>query len=248
MAELMVVVALGVLLLFAMQQAVTTQRRYWAAQGGASARHEAVRIAMAVLTGALREASLARGDVVILAPSRIRARMPLGLAQVCGTDLTGGRLGLVRAEGRWAALAGDSILVPRAGGWTAEAVTALSGPTVQVPCVPVGGTVASLGRPALDAMTGAAARPFRSVVFELALDAGAPWLFRVDGAQRDAVAGPLDATAGFTAWYENAAGAVVATPASAARVVVRVVTAPASGTPAGSRRDTVTLSFGGRNR
>ena len=203
---------------------------------------------MAVLTGALREANLANGDVVILAPSRIRARMPLGLAQACGTDLTGGRLGLVRAEGRWAALAGDSVLVLRTGGWTAEALTALSGPTVQVPCVPVGGTVVSLGRPALDALPGAAARPFRSVVFELALDAGAPWLFRVDGAQRDALAGPLDATAGFRAWYEDARGAVVAAPASAVRVVVRVVTAPTSGSAAGSRRDTVTLSFGGRNR
>jgi len=248
MAELMVVVALGALLLFAMQQAVMTQRRYWSAQGAASQRHESVRVAMAVLTGVLREANLANGDAVILAPGRIRARMPLGLAQVCGTDLAGDRLGLVAAEGHWAALAGDSVLVRRSGGWTAEAVTALSGPVAQVPCVAAGGSVARLGRPALDALPGAAARPFRSVVFELALDGGAPWLFRVDGAQRDALAGPLDATAGFRAWYEDASGAVVAAPASAVRVVVRVVTAPASGSAAGSRRDTVTLSFGGRNR
>jgi hypothetical protein len=174
--------------------------------------------------------------------------MPLGLAQVCGTDLTGDRLGLVAAEGRWAAGPGDSVLVQRAGGWSAEAVTALSAPTAQVPCVPAGGTVARLGRPALDALPGAAARPFRSVVFELAPDAGAAWLVRVDGAQRDALAGPLHPAAGFSAWYEDAAGAVTANPAAAARVVVRVVTAPVSGAGYGSRQDTVTLSFGGRRR
>ncbi|MHB1192175.1 MAG: hypothetical protein ACYC6F_03935 [Longimicrobiales bacterium] len=248
MAELMVVVALGALLIFAMQQAVMTQRRYWSAQDAASQRHESVRVAMAVLTGVLREANLANGDAVILAPDRIRARMPLGLAQVCGTDVAGDRLGLVAAEGRWATLAGDSVLVRRSGGWTAEALTAISGPVPQVPCVSAGGSVARLGRPALDALPGAAARPFRSVVLELAPDAGGSWLFRVDGAQRDVLAGPLHPTAGFAVWYEDASGAVVATPASAARVVVRVVTAPASGTPAGSRQDTVTLSFGGRNR
>lgn len=248
MAELMVVVALGSLIVFALQQAVMTQRRYWAAQGAAAQRHETVRVAMAVLTGALREANLANGDVVILAPGRIRARMPLGLALVCGTDLAGDRLGLVAAEGRWSAGAGDSVLVQRAGGWTAEAVTALSGPTPQVPCVPPGGSVARLGRPAVDALPGAAARPFRSVVFELADEAGGSWLSRVDGAQRDAVAGPLDAGAGFLAWYEDAEGVVVASPASAARVVVRVATAPASWTPAAGRQDTLTLSFGGRNR
>ncbi len=248
MAELMVVVALGALIVLALQQAVVTQRRYWSAQGAVSQRHEAVRVAMAVVTAALREARVAAGDVVILSPTRVRARMPLGLGQVCGTDVTGDRLGLVATEGRWAAGVGDSVLVQRVGGWSAEAVTALSGPTLQVPCVPAGGTVARLGRAAPDALPGAAARPFRSVVLELATDAGASWLFRVDGAQRDALAGPLHATAGFSAWYEDAAGAVVATPAGASRLVVRVVTAPGTGGVAASREDTVTLSFGGRNR
>lgn len=248
MAELMVVVALGVLIIFALQQAVVTQRRYWTAQGAASQRHETARVAMAVLTGALREANLTNGDAVILASDRIRTRMPLGLGLVCGTDSTGDRVGVAAAEGRWAAGVGDSVLVRRAGGWTAEAVTSLGGPALQVPCVPAGGTIARLGRPVLDVMVGAAVRPFRSVVFELGSDAGASWLFRVDGAQRDALVGPLAATAGFRAWYEDAQGVVVATPALAARVGVRIVTGPAPGGGAGSRVDTLTLTFGGRNR
>lgn len=248
MPELMVVVALGALILLALQQAVVTQRRYWSAQSAAAQRGETVRVATAVLTGALREGDVARGDAVILASGGLRARLPLGIAQVCGTDAAGGRLGLVAAEGRWAAEAGDSVLVHRAGGWSAEAITGVSGPVPQVPCVPAGGTVARLARPALDALPGAAARTFRSVAFELGAEAGSFWLFRVDGAQRDALAGPLDAAVGFTAWYEDAAGAVTATPASASRLVVRVVTASAPGSAPGSRQDTVTLSFGGRNR
>ena len=248
MPELMVVVALGALIIFALQQALIVQRRYWSAQDAVSQRHEAERVAMAVLTAALREANLAGGDVVILGPGRIRARAPVGLGMVCGTDATGDRLGVVAAEGRWAVAAGDSILVLHAGGWTAESLVGVSGPTPQVPCVAGGGTVARLGRAAPDALPGSAARPFRSVVFEIAADAGASWLFRVDGATRDALAGPLDASAGFEAWYEDGAGAVVSDPAAAARVGVRIVTAPAPGGGPGSRQDTVTLTFGGRNR
>lgn len=248
MPELMVVVALGALIIFALQEAVIVQRRYWNAQGAASQRHEAARVAMAVLTAALREANLPAGDAVILAPARIRARMPLGIGMVCGTDATGTRLGVVGAEGRWAAGSGDSVLVQRTGGWTAESLVGLSGPTPQVPCVAGGGTVARLGRAALDVVTASAARPFRTVILELGADAGGSWLFRVDGAQRDALAGPLDATAGFTAWYEDAGGAVVTNPAAAARIGVRVVSTSSPGAGAGIRKDTVTLTFGGRNR
>jgi len=155
---------------------------------------------------------------------------------------------VVAAEGRWAAGAGDSVLIQRAGGWTAESVTALSGPTPQVPCVAGGGTVARLGRAAPDVVPASAARPFRSVVFEVAPDAGGFWLFRVDGALRDALAGPLEGATGFATWYEDAQGAVVTDPAVAARVGVRIVTAPGAAGGAGIRKDTVTLTFGGRNR
>lgn len=248
MAELMVVVALGALIIFALQEAILTQRRYWEAQGAVTDRHEAERVAMAVLTSALREANLAGGDVAILAPGRIRARMPLGLGHVCGTDATGQRMGVVAPEGRWAAGAGDSVLILRAGGWSAERVALLQGPVPQVPCVAAGGTVATVGRAALDVVAGSAARPFRSVVFEVATDAGAPWLFRVDGALREPLAGPLDPTSGLRVWYEDAGGVEVASPAAASRVGVRIVTGVAAGAPAPSRTDTLTLTFGGRNR
>lgn len=246
--ELMVVVALGALILFALQQGIVTQRRYWAAQRGVTERHETARAAMAVLTAALREANLAGGDVAILAPGRIRTRMPLGLGLVCGTDAAGARLGVVAADGRWAAGAGDSVRILRAGGWSAERVTALSGPVAQVPCVATGGTVATLGRPALDVVVGSGARPFRSVVFEVGPDAGASWLFRVDGAVHEPLVGPLDPASGFRVWYEDARGVEVASAAAASRVGVRLVTAAAAGAAASIRTDTLTLTFGGRNR
>jgi hypothetical protein len=246
MPELLVVVVLGALILFALQQAIVTQRRWWAAQRSVTDRHETARVAQAVLTGALREASLAGGDVAILASARIRARMPLGLGLVCGTDATGQRVGVVGAEGRWAAAAGDSILILRAGGRSAESVTALSGPVAQVPCVAGGGSVVTLGRAALDVVAGSGARPFRSLLFELGADAGSTWLFRVDGALREPLAGPLDATSGLRFWYEDARGVEVASAAAASRVGVRVVTAASPG--AGTRTDTLTLTFGGRNR
>jgi prepilin-type N-terminal cleavage/methylation domain-containing protein len=248
MAELMVVVVLGALIIFALQQALVVQRRYWSAQGGVTQRHEVARVAMAVLTGALREANLATGDVVVLTPGRIRVRMPLGLGLVCGTDVGGQRVGVVAAEGRWAAGVGDSVLVQRAGGWTAEAITSLGGPVPLVPCVPAGGTVATVARPVLDVVKGSALRPFRSLIFEVALDAGAPWLFRADGALSEPLAGPVDGVSGFRAWYEDATGVEVATPALATRVGVRVITARATGVGALNRQDTLILTFGGRNR
>jgi len=248
MPELLVVVVLGALILFALQQAIVTQRRYWAAQRSVTERHETARAAMAMLTAALREANLAGGDAVILAPGRIRARMPLGLGLVCGTDAAGQRLGVVAAEGRWAAGAGDSVLILRSGGWSAESVTALSGPVAQVPCVAGGGTVATLGRAALDVVVGSGARPFRSLLFELATDASASWLFRIDGALREPLAGPLDATTGLRFWYEDLQGVEVASAAAASRVGVRVVTARSTGGATANRTDTLTLTFGGRNR
>ena len=108
--------------------------------------------------------------------------------------------------------------------------------------------MASVARPVLDVVKGSAVRPFRSMIFEVAMDAGAPWLFRADGALREPLAGPLDGVSGFRAWYEDATGVETATPALATRVGVRVVTAAGTGVGASNRQDTLILTFGGRNR
>jgi hypothetical protein len=100
-----------------------------------------------------------------------------------------------------------------------------------------------------DAAEGSPARTFRSQVFETATQGGQTWLFRVDGPDRELLLGPLAATDGFTVWYEDAGGAVVPDAASADRVMVRIIAVSQDprGNPA-ARADTLTMSFGGRNR
>jgi prepilin-type N-terminal cleavage/methylation domain-containing protein len=249
MPELLVVIVLGVLLIFALQQTIMSQRRYYGAQRAAAQRHETLRVASAVLSSALREANIPAGDVAILAPGRVRVRMPMGLAFVCGIDITGQRVGAVNLEGRWVAGVGDSVLIQRSGAWSAHAITTLSGPVVQVPCVASGGAVLQLDQNVPDVVVGSAARAFRSHVFEVASDGTDDWLYRVDGAQRDLLLGPLDGAQGFQVWFEDGGGTVLPGPAGAERLGVRVV-ARASEPPLGasSRRDTLAVTFTGRNR
>lgn len=243
--ELLVVVALGALLVVALQQAMITQRRWGEAQRDAALRHESARVAMAVLSWALREANVPNGDAVIVAAGGMRIRMPLGAGVACGADSAGTYLGLAVVEGRWEAGPGDSVLVWRATGWTAERVAAVEAPGPLVPCVPPGGRIVRLGRPVAGLAGGAGVRAFRSHVLELRSVDGEAWLVRSDGARTDPLVGPL-APGGVEAWYEDALGGRVAGPAAAVRVGVRVVAVGRS--PGAARADTVVLTFGGRNR
>ena len=249
MPELLVVVVLGVLLIFALQQTILSQRRYYRAQRSAAERHETLRLSSAVLSSALREVNIPGGDAVILGPGRIRVRMPLGLAAVCGTDAAGQRVGIVNLDGRWVAGAADSVLIQRTTGWSAHAINTLSGPVAQVPCVATGGAVLRLGQNVPDVVVGSGARAYRSQIFEVASDGTTWWLYRQDGAQRDLLTGPLAGAQGLQLWYEDATGTVLPSAAGAQRVGVRVV-ALASEPPlyASNRTDTLELTFTGRNR
>jgi prepilin-type N-terminal cleavage/methylation domain-containing protein len=246
--ELVVVITLGLLLVFAVQKTIAGQRRFYASEQSAAQRHETIRVASAVLSGAFREANIPGGDVVILAAGRVRVREPLGLAFVCGTD-GGSQVGAVRVEGRWVAGVGDSVLIRRATGWNARRLSSFGGPVPQVPCVAAGGSVLALDQTVADAVAGSAVRAFRSRVYEVAASGADYWLYRVDGAQRDLLAGPLEGAQGFQVWYENGFGVVLSGSTGAQRVGMRVV-ARAEEPPIGAspRRDTVTLTFTGRNR
>jgi hypothetical protein len=249
MPELLVVVVLGVLLIFALQQTIVSQRRYYSAQRAAAQRHETLRVASAVLSGALREANIPGGDVDILAPGRVRVRMPVGLALVCGTDASGRRVGAVHLDGQWAAGVGDSVLIERSAGWSAHAINALTGPVAQVPCVAAAGAVLLLDQNVPDAVAGSAARAYRSQLFEVASDGTDDWLYRQDGPRLDLLLGPLDGPQGFQVWFEDGAGVVLPGPAGAERIGLRLV-ARAKEPPLGSssRRDTLAITFSGRNR
>ena len=248
MPELVVVVTMGALLVIAMQQAVIGQRRFYASQRSAAQRHETLRLAMATLASPLREANVARGDVDILAPGRVRVRMPLGSAFVCGVANRGNRVGAVASSGQWNAGVADSVLILRAGAWSAEEINRLRGPDRRVECVSGGGAVLRLDRRVPDVDLGTAARAFRSHIFEIDTDGQFYWLYRLDGAQRDLLLGPLDGPTGFQVWYEDAQGVILPGPAGAERVGVRIVARSLDPSPPpGQRIDTLVMTFGGRN-
>jgi prepilin-type N-terminal cleavage/methylation domain-containing protein len=247
--ELMVVVVLAAILVLLLEEGLMSQRRFYQAQSAVTQRHETLRFARAILSGALREANIADGDVDILAPGQMRVRVPYGLAFVCGTDATGQLVGVVELSGRWVAGAGDSVLVQRSGVWSAHALTAVGGISPQVPCVAGGGATLTLDMAVPDVSAGSGARSFRSHLFEIDTASGGYGLYRTDGATRELLLSPLDGATGFQAWYEDAQGTVLPSAVGAERVGVRVV-ARSVDTPAltTTRADTLTMTFGGRNR
>ncbi len=248
MPELIMVVVIGALLVMVLQQALVGQHRFYDSQRAAVQRHETLRLAMAIMSSPLREANVARGDVGVLGPGRVRVRMPLGSAFVCGTDANGSRVGAVDMQGQWNAGVADSILILRSGVWTAEGISSLGGPDRRVDCVAGGGAVLRLDRRVPDVDLGTAARAFRSYVFEVDTDGLFFWLYRWDGAQRDLLLGPLDGPTGFQVWYEDAQGVVLPGPVGAQRVGIRFVARSMNPFPvAGERTDSLVMTFGGRN-
>jgi hypothetical protein len=244
-----VVVVLSALLVVVLEEALMSQRRFYQAESDVTQRHETIRFALAVLGSSLREANVADGDVDILAPGRVRVRVPYGLAVVCGTDATGQQVGAVALEGRWVAGTGDSVLVQRSGAWSAHALTAVQAPTPQVPCLATGGAILRLDMAVPDVSPGTAARAFRSHVLEIDTAYGGYGLYRVDGPSRELLLHPLDGAGGFRAWYQDAQGVVLPSAVGAARVGVEVI-ARSDGAPGlgATRVDTLVMTFGGRNR
>lgn len=249
LVELLTVLTLAALLVVALQQALITQRHFYETQGAVSHRNETVRIAMAVLGGALREGSIANGDLTLLGPRRVRLRMPLGSAVVCGTDPAGVRVGLVNVRGRWQAGVADSVTIRRGAAATSLLLTQVAAPAPQVPCLAASpGLTLRLEQNVPDVDVPSPARAFRSQILEAVPGVDGQYLHRVDGAQREVLVGPLDPTDGFSAWYTDLTGAVVTDPAQAHRLAVRVIAkSPDIRGEASNLRDTIYMSFGGRN-
>lgn len=249
LVELLTVITLAALLVVALQQALIGQRHFYEAQGGISVRNESVRTAMAVLGATLREASIARGDVEILTPRRLRVRMPVGTGVVCGIDNNGTRVGLVMTRGRWQEGSGDSVSVHLDTGPHADLLDRVDAPSNRVPCMEAApGLIIRLDDRVPGVVIPSPARAFRSHLLESVVENGHQYLYRVDGTERDLLVGPLDAVDGFRVWYADLTGAEVATAALADRLMVRVIAqAPDRRGRPSFLRDTLQLTFGGRN-
>ncbi len=249
LVELLTVLALAALLIVALQEGLIVQRQFYEVLSGASVRNESVRVSIAVLGAAFREASVPGGDVEVLTPRRVRVRMPVGFGVVCGIDNNGGRVGLVTVRGRWLEAMGDSVLVQLSSGRFAGLLDAVDPASDRVPCLTASpGLIIRLDQRVPDVAVPSPARSFRSQIFESVVEEGKQYLYRVDGTQRDLLVGPLDVTDGFRVWYADRQGVEVADPALADRLMVRIIAqAPDLRGRPSILRDTVQMAFGGRN-
>lgn len=245
--EMLTVIVLAAVVLVALQQTLIGQLHFHESQRAVSERNESVRHALALLGTTLREASVTGGDVEILASNRLRTRVPHGNAIVCGTDNDGVQVGIIDPRGQW--VVGDSVIVRRESGRHVDRIARIDPAALQVPCtLEAPGSILRLDQDVPDVVTGSGIRTFRSHVFESVTRDGVQWLHRTTATRSDLLVGPLDATDGFTVWYEDETGAEVPDRASADRLVVRVIArGPDIRGVAPLLRDTLLLHFGGRN-
>ena len=250
MAELLVVILLGTAIVAALYQVLVFQQRLYTDDRAATYRHDALRLANAVLTADLMEASASEGDFVATHSDSLSLRSPVGFGIVCAVDSSVGRLALFDVQGRMSDELGDSLLIYHPAGWLvrelaeaeSEAVAGMScpytaGPTVEH-VVRVQGSL--VGVP-----VGAPIRAFHRYSYRVEQTGGEWWLARADGSAVDILAGPLgDESSSLRFAYFDAAGDPTTDPAQIARVDLRLV----AGSEPFDDRDTLNASVKPRNQ
>ncbi|NIN71643.1 MAG: prepilin-type N-terminal cleavage/methylation domain-containing protein [Gemmatimonadetes bacterium] len=228
LAEVLVVIVLGSVVAAALYQTLVYQQRLYTEERSTTYRHDALRLANAVLSADLREASAAQGDFLDTRPDSLSLRSPVGFGIVCAVDSGGGKLGLFNLQGRMGSLAGDSLLIYHPNGWmvrvreaTSEEASSLNcpyggGPTVKL-VIRVDGTLTGIP-------VGAPARAFHRYTYSLQENRDDWWLARTDGARTEILVGPFagDGT-GLSFAYFDAAGQTTTDPARVARVELTLV-------------------------
>lgn len=250
LAEILVVIVLGTVVVASLYQVLVYQQRLYTRERAATYRQDALRLANAVLTGDLMEASASEGDFVALEPDSLSLRSPVGLAIVCAVDSSSGRLGVFHIEGRVLDSEGDSLLIYHPDGWLvteaadvdSEGIGGLECPYAAGPstekAIHVGGSL--IGVPA-----GAPLRAFHRYTYVLEEEDGSWWLARADASGTEILAGPFVGDgSGMVFAYFDAAGAPTTDPARVARLDVMLV---AESEPY-DRLDTLTTSVRPRNQ
>jgi prepilin-type N-terminal cleavage/methylation domain-containing protein len=250
LAEILVVIVLGSVIAAALYQVLVYQQRFYRSQRAAIAQHDALRLAAAVLTADLMEASGTGGDFVTIEPDELSLRSPTGFAIVCDVDTASGRLGVFDVEGRVNASAGDSLLVYHPAGWQVHAVQALeaadvgslscpytSGPSLER-VVQVSGSITGV-------LTGAPVRAFHRYTYRLEEDGGSWWMAREDASDTEILAGPFSGGgSGLTFSYLDEAGDPTTDPTRIARLDLTLVAED----PGAMRNDTLRASVRPRNQ
>jgi prepilin-type N-terminal cleavage/methylation domain-containing protein len=252
LAELIVALALSAALVAALYEVLRFQQRLHREERATISRHDALRLAAAMLGKDLMEARGVDGDLRVLLSDSLAVRSPVGFAVVCSVDSAAGILGLFDLAGRVSASDGDSALIYHPDGWVVrsiEAVNPVDGGSLACPYGSSGPQIEATVR--VDASVagvpvGAPLRTFHWYTYRLVEDGGTWWLARDDGTSVEILAGPLAGQgSGLAFAYFDSAGQPTTDPARIARVdVVLVAEDPA----APDVRDTLTAAMRLRNQ
>ncbi|UCC71236.1 MAG: prepilin-type N-terminal cleavage/methylation domain-containing protein [Gemmatimonadota bacterium] len=249
LAEMLVVIVLGSVIAGVLYQVLVYQQRLYSQERAATYRHDALRLANAVLTADLMEASASEGDFVVTSPDSLSLRSPVGFGIVCAVDSAGGKLGLFNVEGRVASLEGDSLLIYHPNGWLVRPRQADSEEASSLPCYYAGGPsvelVVRVTGTIIGVPVGAPVRAFHRYTYKLEQEGASWWLARTDASGSEILAGPFDGEGnGLSFAYIDAAGQATTDPARVARFGLTLV---AESGPF-ERLDTLTSSVRPRNQ
>ncbi len=249
LAELLVVIVLGSVVAAALYQVLIYQQKLYTQERSATYRHDALRLANAVLSADLRDASASEGDFVATSPDSLSLRSPVGFGIVCAVDSGGSKLGLFNLQGRLGALEGDSLLIYHPAAWLVRVRDAESEESSSLNCPYGGGLEVELVIRVSGSLTGVPAgapvRAFHRYTYSLEENREDWWLARTDGDGTEILVGPFtgDGT-GLSFAYFDAAGQSTSDPARVARLELTFV---AESGPY-ERLDTLTSTVRPRNQ
>ncbi len=249
LAETLVVIVLGAVVVAALYQVLTFQQRFYSRERRAISRQDALRLAGSVLTAELMEASSPGGDFGPLEPDSLNLRSPVGFAIVCDVDSPNALLGLFNVTGRISA-AGDSLLIYHPNGWLVRGLQAPPSETGSLSCPYSGGPsieqVVRVAGSITGVPVGAPLRAFHRYTYRLEQEGSRWWLARSDGNVTDILAGPFSGDgSGLSLTYLDSVGQPTTNPTQVARVDLALV---AVSTGADSQTDTLTATIRPRNQ
>jgi len=249
LVELLIFIVLASLIAAGLYEVVRFQQRAYRQHQETVARHDALRLASAVLVGDLAEASGREGDFAVIADDSIALRSPTGFGIVCAQDPSDRRIALTEVSGIVGASAGDSLLVYHPDGWRAEAIHEVNPQSASSLTCPYAGGQAPditlrLAGSVADVPVGAPVRAFRRYSYQLAQRGDTWWLARDDGYFSWALAGPLTADSGLVLAYFDSTGQATTDPARVALVDLAIIAETATS----DKRDTLVVSVRPRNQ
>jgi prepilin-type N-terminal cleavage/methylation domain-containing protein len=251
LVELLIFIVLASLIAAGLYEVVRFQQRAYRQHTETVERHDALRLASAVLVGDIAEASGREGDFAAIADDSIALRSPTGFGIICAQDPSDRRIALTEVSGIVGSSAGDSLLVYHPDGWLVRAIQDVNPQSAASLTCPYGGGQAPditlrLAESVSDVPVGAPVRAFRRHSYRLEQRGDTWWLARDDGtfAWDWALAGPLTADSGLAFAYFDSTGQATTDPTHVALVDLTIVAA----TVASDKRDTLTVSVRPRNQ